>query len=73
MIQSKSSSLGRGISGASKVWNTKELALGQSTPQEDKIAVATLRLHDLYVALHNAELKDHVEPYQPEIFLTALR
>ncbi|XP_054280513.1 ubiquitin carboxyl-terminal hydrolase 1-like isoform X1 [Macrosteles quadrilineatus] len=69
-LKNKSSSLGRGIGGGSKNWSNKDLS---TMGQEDKTAVATLRLHELYEALHHTELKDHIEPYQPEIFLTALR
>lgn len=47
--------------------------MGQTTQQDDKIVLATLRLHELYEGLHSSELKDHMEPYQPEVFLTALR
>uniref|UniRef100_A0A1B6MTU9 USP domain-containing protein n=1 Tax=Graphocephala atropunctata TaxID=36148 RepID=A0A1B6MTU9_9HEMI len=73
-LKSKSSSLGRGIGGGSKSWSNKDLpSVGQLNPQEDRIALATLRLHELYEGLHSAELKDHMEPYQPEVFLTALR
>jgi len=73
-LKTKSSSLGRGIGGGSKAWSNKELSsMGQGSTNEDKIILATLRLHELYEALHHAELKDHIEPYQPEVFLTALR
>jgi hypothetical protein len=35
--------------------------------------IATDKLHQLYEALHIEELKDHMEPYPPHVFLHSLR
>ncbi|XP_039289966.1 ubiquitin carboxyl-terminal hydrolase 1 [Nilaparvata lugens] len=72
-FKTKSSSLGRGMGSTSKMWNSsKDLpSLGDSA--NAKIQLATERLHDLYESLHNTELKDHMEAFQPEVFLHALR
>lgn len=72
-LKGKSSSLGRGIGGGSKSWSSKDLPSLGATGTDAKIALATERLHELYESLHNAELKDHTEPFQPEVFLHALR
>ncbi|XP_075231641.1 ubiquitin specific protease 1 [Lycorma delicatula] len=72
-MKTKSSSLGRGIGSSSKSWSSKDLlSLGGDTTNA-KIQLATERLHDLYESLHNAEQKDHMEAFQPEVFLHALR
>lgn len=38
-----------------------------------KIIQVTQRLHQVFKALHNSELKDSLDPYQPEVFLQSLR
>lgn len=38
-----------------------------------KIIQVTERLHQVFEALHNCELKDSSDPYQPEVFLQSLR
>lgn len=38
-----------------------------------KIIQVTERLHQVFEALHNCELKDCSDPYQPEVFLQSLR
>lgn len=38
-----------------------------------KIIQVTERLHQVFEALHNFELKDSSDPYQPEVFLQSLR
>jgi hypothetical protein len=38
-----------------------------------KIIQVTERLHQVFEALHNCELKDNSDPYQPEVFLQSLR
>lgn len=38
-----------------------------------KIIQVTERLHQVFEALHNSELKDNSDPYQPEVFLQSLR
>lgn len=38
-----------------------------------KIIQVTERLHQVFEALHNSELKDSSDPYQPEVFLQSLR
>ncbi|KAL1140878.1 hypothetical protein AAG570_000806 [Ranatra chinensis] len=70
----KCSSLGRG----GKSWSSKDLpSLGCGTGGGDvtnvKMQIATDKLHQLYEALHTEEVKDHMEPYHPHIFLHSLR
>lgn len=65
--------MGRGIGGGSKSWSSKDLPSLGASGADGRIALATERLHELYESLHNAELKDHTEPFQPEVFLHALR
>ncbi|KAK7788598.1 hypothetical protein R5R35_012693 [Gryllus longicercus] len=78
-VKAKSSSLGRNMGSSSKSWSSKDLlSLGSSTSSNDtqgksRIQVATERLHELYVALHTSEVKENCDPFQPDVFLHALR
>jgi len=82
-VKAKSSSLGRNVTGTSsgKSWSTKDLlSLGGSLANsgdplqcKSRIQVATERLHDLYESLHAAEVKENSDPFQPDVFLHALR
>ncbi|XP_063230219.1 ubiquitin carboxyl-terminal hydrolase 1 [Bacillus rossius redtenbacheri] len=78
LMKIKSSSLGRNISASSsKSWSSKDLlSLGPGVldlPFKSRIQLATERLHELYESLHASELKDRSEPFQPDVFLHALR
>lgn len=47
---------------------------GDLTPTvKTKKQVVTEKLHEVYEAMRAAESKDNPEPFQPEVFLTALR
>ncbi|BES96062.1 ubiquitin specific [Nesidiocoris tenuis] len=66
----KCSSLGRGA----KSWSNKDLpSLGNGDAVNVKMQIATDKLHQLYDALRMEEVKDHMEPYQPHVFLHSLR
>ncbi|KAK9512094.1 hypothetical protein O3M35_000595 [Rhynocoris fuscipes] len=66
----KCSSLGRG----GKSWSSKDLpSLGGGDLTNIKMQIATDKLHQLYEALHTEEVKDHMEPYHPHVFLHSLR
>lgn len=65
--------MGRGIGSGNKSWSSKDLLSLGGDSSNAKIQLATERLHELYESLHNAEQKDHVEAFQPEVFLHALR
>uniref|UniRef100_A0A146M471 Ubiquitin carboxyl-terminal hydrolase 1 n=1 Tax=Lygus hesperus TaxID=30085 RepID=A0A146M471_LYGHE len=66
----KCSSLGRG----GKSWSSKDLpSLGGGDVNNVKMQIATDKLHQLYEALHTEEVKDHMEPYHPHVFLHSLR
>jgi ubiquitin carboxyl-terminal hydrolase 1 len=60
-----------------KSWSSKDLlSLANSADPlqcKSRIQVATERLHDLYESLHSAEIKEHSDPFQPDVFLHALR
>jgi ubiquitin carboxyl-terminal hydrolase 1 len=83
MLQAKSSSLGRNVTSTSsgKSWSSKDLLSlggslvnsGETQQSKSRIQVATERLHDLYESLHAAEIKENSDPFQPDIFLHALR
>ncbi|XP_069682403.1 ubiquitin carboxyl-terminal hydrolase 1 [Periplaneta americana] len=81
-VKVKSSSLGRNVTSSSsgKSWSSKDLlslgGLGNSGDPlqcKSRIQVATERLHDLYESLHAAEIKENSDPFQPDVFLHALR
>ncbi|XP_012289021.1 ubiquitin carboxyl-terminal hydrolase 1 [Orussus abietinus] len=79
-IKMKSSSLGRsGVSlmaSGSRSWSSKDLlALAGPAGESNKprIQVATEKLHELFMALRVAEVRESSEPYQPDAFLQALR
>jgi hypothetical protein len=78
-LQVKSSSLGRNVTPGSsgKSWSSKDLlSLNNANDPlqcKSRIQVATERLHDLYESLHAAEIKENSDPFQPDVFLHALR
>lgn len=43
------------------------------TYTKKRVQTVTEKLHEVYESLHSAELKESTEPFQPEIFLHALR
>lgn len=63
-------------SSSSRSWSSKDL-LALAGPAGDsnkhRIQIATEKLHELFMALHAAEVKENSEPYQPDAFLQALR
>ncbi|KAL0271379.1 UNVERIFIED_CONTAM: hypothetical protein PYX00_008483 [Menopon gallinae] len=74
-IKQKTSSLGRNMSLS---WNSsKELvsngAGDASGPIKTKKQIVTEKLHEVYEAMRLAETKDHIDPFHPDVFLTALR
>ena len=76
----KSSSLGRtgvslSASGNRSLSSKDLLALAGPTHEYNKprIQVATEKLHELFIALRESEVKENNEPYQPDAFLQALR
>ncbi|XP_050542668.1 ubiquitin carboxyl-terminal hydrolase 1 [Daktulosphaira vitifoliae] len=70
-LKGKCSSLGRSTSSAnSKSWNCQSF---NASINDLKIIQVTERLHQVFEALHNSELKDNSDPYQPEVFLQSLR
>lgn len=77
--KAKSSSLGRNvgsISGpSSRSTSSKDLlSLGNlDIIPKSKVQVVTEKLHELFVTMHNLELKDSGDPYQPLAFLQAVR
>lgn len=80
IFQMKSSSLGRtGVSlsaSGNRSMSSKDLlALAGPTHEYNKprIQVATEKLHELFMALRESEVKENNEPYQPDAFLQALR
>lgn len=38
-----------------------------------KKQIVTEKLHEVYEAMHLAETKEHIDPFHPDVFLTALR
>lgn len=59
-------------------WNsTKELVSNgggdASGPIKTKKQIVTEKLHEVYEAMRLAETKDHIDPFHPDVFLTALR
>lgn len=38
-----------------------------------KKQIVTEKLHEVYEAMHIAETKEHIDPFHPDVFLTALR
>lgn len=38
-----------------------------------RVQAVSEKLHEVYESLHNAELKESTEPFQPDVFLHALR
>lgn len=43
------------------------------TQNKTKKQIVTEKLHEVYEAMHVAETKEHIDPFHPDIFLTALR
>jgi len=84
-VQVKSSSLGRNVSSSGRPWSSKDAfshggnslhsASSASDPAlgKSRIQAASEKLHELYVNMQYAELKDSSDPFQPDVFLHALR
>lgn len=79
-IKAKTSSLGRNmgmITGpSSRSTSSKDLlSLGSSSDiiPKSKVQVVTEKLHELFITMHNLELKESNDPYQPVAFLQAVR
>lgn len=78
--KAKSSSLGRtigSITGPSSRSSSSKDLLSLGNSQNDlhpktKMQIATEKLHELYMSLHNLEMKESVDPYQPASFIDAL-
>lgn len=77
--KAKSSSLGRNVSGLSGQSNrsssSKDLpSLGSVSDlcPKSKMQITTEKLHELYMQLHNLEMRDSVDSCQPSGFLQAL-
>lgn len=78
--KAKSSSLGRtigSITGPSSRSSSSKDLLSLGNSQNDlhpktKMQIATEKLHELYTSLHNLEMKESVDPYQPASFIDAL-
>ncbi|KAJ1527875.1 hypothetical protein ONE63_007813 [Megalurothrips usitatus] len=70
----KSSSLGRSIGLSNKhYWNMEQMRTSNENCTKKRVQTVTEKLHEVYESLHSAELKESTEPFQPEIFLHALR
>ncbi|KAF5299260.1 hypothetical protein FQA39_LY02433 [Lamprigera yunnana] len=77
--KAKSSSLGRNvgsISGpSSRSTSSKDLSSlsnGDIIPKS-RVQIVTEKLHELFITMHNLEVKDSGDPYQPLAFLQAVR
>lgn len=77
--KAKSSSLGRNVSSisgpSSRSTSSKDLlSLGNcDIVPKSRVQIVTEKLHEIFVTLHNLELKDSTEPYQPLAFLQSVR
>ncbi|XP_050507044.1 ubiquitin carboxyl-terminal hydrolase 1 [Diabrotica virgifera virgifera] len=78
--KAKTSSLGRNIGSitgpSSRSTSSKDLlSLGSSNDiiPKSKVQVVTEKLHELFLTMHNLEIKDLVDPYQPVALLQAVR
>lgn len=70
----KSSSLGRSIVLSSKhYWNMEQMRASNESYAKKRVQAVSEKLHEVYESLHNAELKESTEPFQPDVFLHALR
>nr|XP_023024808.1 ubiquitin carboxyl-terminal hydrolase 1 [Leptinotarsa decemlineata] len=78
--KAKTSSLGRNIGAitgpSSRSTSSKDLlSLGSSNDiiPKSKVQIVTEKLHELFTTMHNLELKDSTDPYQPIALLQAVR
>lgn len=78
--KAKTSSLGRNMSSltgpSSRSTSSKDLlSLGMSNDfiPKSKVQVVTEKLHELFMTMHNLELKESTDPYQPVALLQAIR
>lgn len=78
--KAKTSSLGRNISSltgpSSRSTSSKDLlSLGISNDfiPKSKVQIVTEKLHELFMTMHNLELKESTDPYQPVALLQAIR
>lgn len=76
----KSSSLGRNITTitgpSSRSTSSKDLlSLGNSSDviPKSKVQIVTEKLHELFITMHNLEMKECTDAYQPIAFLQAVR
>lgn len=76
--KAKSSSLGRNITTitgpSSRSTSSKDLlSLGSDVIPKSKVQVVTEKLHELFMTMHNLEMKECTDAYQPVAFLQAVR
>lgn len=78
--KAKSSSLGRNIGAitgpSSRSTSSKDLlSLGTSSDiiPKSKVQIVTEKLHELFMTMHNLEMKECTDAYQPVAFLQAVR
>lgn len=77
--KARASSLGRNTSSltgpSSRSTSSKDLlSLGISNDiPKSKVQVVTEKLHELFMTMHNLELKESTDPYQPVALLQAIR
>ncbi|KAL3278061.1 hypothetical protein HHI36_013406 [Cryptolaemus montrouzieri] len=79
--RAKTSSLGRNIGAlsgpnsrsSSSSTSSKDLFTVASDIPKSKVQIVTERLHDLFITMHNLELKESTDPYQPVALLHAVR
>lgn len=78
--KAKTSSLGRNIGSitgpSSRSTSSKDLlSLGSSNDiiPKSKVQVVTEKLHELFMTMHNLEIKESNDPYQPVALLQAVR
>ncbi|XP_044756489.1 ubiquitin carboxyl-terminal hydrolase 1 [Coccinella septempunctata] len=79
--RAKTSSLGRNIGAisgpnprsASSSTSSKDFFTISSDIPKSKVQMVTERLHELFITMHNLELKESSDPYQPVALLQAVR
>lgn len=81
--KAKTSSLGRNITSLSggpgnRSTSSKDLlnlnnAILDNTTYKTKVQIVTEKLHELFVTMHNLEVKESTDPFQPSVLLQAIR
>lgn len=77
--KARTSSLGRNMSmvisgqGNRSTSSKDLLSLSSSSEAKTKVQIVTEKLHELFIAMHNIELKESTDPYQPLAFLQAVK